>query len=117
VTQRDAVCGAWAARAERANFALERRNCMLFVIIGHDGPNGTALRPTVRPRHLSYVRPVAESGRMLIGGPFTDGSGSLIIVDMESEAEVREFASNDPYVREGVFERVEVKPFRKVLPE
>jgi len=59
---------------------------MLFVIIGHDGPNGATLRPTVRPRHLAYVGPVAQSGKMLIGGPFTDGSGSLIIVDMESEA-------------------------------
>ena len=90
---------------------------MLFVIIGHDGPNGAALRPTVRARHLAYVRPVAESGKMLIGGPFTDGSGSLIIVDMESEAAALEFASNDPYALDGVFERVEVKPFRKVLPE
>jgi uncharacterized protein len=90
---------------------------MLFVIIGHDGPNGAALRPTVRPRHLAYVGPVAKSGKMLIGGPFTDGSGSLIIVDMENEAAALEFANNDPYAREGVFGRVEVKPFRKVLPE
>jgi uncharacterized protein YciI len=62
---------------------------MLFVIIGHDGPNGAALRPTVRPRHLAYVGPVAKSG----------------------------FANNDPYARGGVFGRVEVKPCRKVLPE
>jgi uncharacterized protein len=54
---------------------------------------------------------------MLVGGPFTDGSGSLIIVDMESEAAALEFARNDPYALDGVFERVEVKPFRKVLPE
>lgn len=90
---------------------------MLFVIIGHDGPNGAALRPSVRPRHLAYVGPLARDGKMVIGGPFTDGSGSLMIVDMESEAAVRAFSGNDPYVREGVFERVEIKPFRKVLPE
>lgn len=95
----------------------ETTHPMLFVIIGHDGPNGAALRPSVRPRHLDYVRPVARSGKMVIGGPFTDGSGSLIIVDMESEAAALAFASNDPYARDGVFERVEVKPFRKVLPE
>ena len=35
----------------------------------------------------------------------------------QSEAAAREFDSGDPYIREGVFERVEVKPFRKVLPE
>jgi uncharacterized protein YciI len=89
---------------------------MLFVIIGHDGPNGASLRPTVRPAHLENLRPLVERGKMIIGGPFTDGSGSLMIVDLDGEAEAREFAQNDPYTRQGVFERVEVKPFRKVVP-
>ncbi len=89
---------------------------MLFVIIGHDGPDGARLRPTVRPAHLENLKPLVEQGRMIIGGPFTDGSGSLMIVDMEDEAAARAFAENDPYVKQGVFERVEVKPFRKVVP-
>jgi uncharacterized protein YciI len=83
---------------------------MLFVIIGHDGPDGAALRPKIR-------RPLDRAGQLKIAGPFTDGSGSLIIVDMESEAEARAFANSDPYVKGGVFERVEVKPFRQVFPE
>ena len=89
---------------------------MLFVIIGHDGPRGAALRPTVRPAHLENLRPLVEQGKVLVGGPFTDGSGSQIVVEMESEAAAMEFARNDPYTKEGVFERVEVKPFRKVVP-
>jgi uncharacterized protein YciI len=89
---------------------------MLFVIIGHDGPDGAALRPEVRPAHLENLKPLIEPGKMVIGGPFTDGTGSLMIVDMENEAEALEFARNDPYTRQGVFERVEVKPFRKVVP-
>jgi hypothetical protein len=89
---------------------------MLFVIIGHDGPRGAALRPSVRPAHLENLRPLVEQGKVLVGGPFTDGSGSLIVVEMESEAAAMEFARNDPYTKEGVFERVEVKPFRKVVP-
>ncbi len=89
---------------------------MLFVIIGHDGPDGARLRPTVRPAHLENLKPLIEQGRMIIGGPFTDGSGSLMIVDMEDEAAAREFARNDPYTKQGVFGRVEVKPFRKVVP-
>jgi hypothetical protein len=89
---------------------------MLFVIIGHDGPNGASLRPTVRPAHLENLRPLIERGKLIIGGPFTDGSGSLMIVDMESEAEALEFAQSDPYTKQGVFERVEVRPFRKVAP-
>jgi len=89
---------------------------MLFVIIGHDGPRGAELRPTVRPAHLENLRPLVEQGRVIVGGPFTDGSGSLMVVEMESEAAAIEFARTDPYTKEGVFERVEVKPFRKVVP-
>jgi len=90
---------------------------MLFVIIGHDGPDGAALRPKIRPAHLENLRPLDRAGKLKIAGPFTDGSGSLIIVDMESEAEARDFANSDPYVNGGVFERVEVKPFSQVFPE
>lgn len=90
---------------------------MLFVIIGHDGPDGAALRPKVRPIHLDYIRPLSSAGRIALAGPFTDGSGSLIVADFESEGEAVAFARNDPYAVNGVFERVEIKPFRKVFPE
>ncbi len=90
---------------------------MLFVIIGYDGPDGARLRPSVRPAHLANLQPLVEQGRMVIGGPFTDGSGSLMIVDMESQAAAEAFARTDPYVTQGVFARVEVRPFRKVVPE
>jgi uncharacterized protein len=90
---------------------------MLFVIIGHDGPQGAALRPKVRPAHLENLQPLVHQGRVKLAGPFTDGSGSLIVVDMENEAAALAFAQNDPYTTSGVFERVEVKPFRQVFPE
>jgi len=90
---------------------------MLFVIIGHDGPNGARLRPALRPAHLEKLRPLAMAGKVAVAGPFTDGSGSLIVADFDDEDAARAFARNDPYTLEGVFERVEVKPFRKVFPE
>jgi uncharacterized protein len=90
---------------------------MLFAIIGHDGPDGPRLRPQVRQAHLDNLRPLAQRGQVVLAGPFTDGSGSLIVVDMESEAQAQAFAQSDPYVKQGVFERIEVKPFRKVFPE
>jgi len=90
---------------------------MLFVIIGHDGPNGARLRPTLRPAHLENLRPLVQAGKIVVAGPFTDGSGSLIVADFESEDGAQAFAQNDPYTLGGVFERVEVKPFRKVFPE
>ena len=90
---------------------------MLFVIIGHDGPRGAELRPKIRPAHLDNLRPLVSQGKVVLAGPFTDGSGSLIVVDMDNEADARAFANSDPYTINGVFERVEVKPLRKVFPE
>jgi uncharacterized protein YciI len=89
---------------------------MLFVIIGHDGPQGASLRLSVRPAHLENLRPLVERGKVIVGGPFTDGSGSLIVAEFDSEAAAEQFAANDPYTKQGVFERVEVKPFRQVVP-
>jgi len=90
---------------------------MLFVIIGHDGPDGARLRPSVRESHLRNLRPLVEQGKVILAGPFTDGSGSLIVIDAESQAHAESFAHSDPYVTQGVFARVEVKPFRQVFPE
>jgi len=90
---------------------------MLFVFIGHDGPDGAALRPKLREAHLDNLRPLVAQGRVKLAGPFTDGSGSLIILDVNSEAEARAFAEKDPYTKGGVFARIEVKPFRQVFPE
>jgi uncharacterized protein len=89
---------------------------MLFVIIGYDGSDGARLRPRVRPAHLENLKPLVEQGRVVIGGPFTDSSGSLMVIDFDSEAAAQEFARNDPYTKQGVFARVEVKPFRQVVP-
>jgi uncharacterized protein YciI len=89
---------------------------MLFVIIGHDGPEGATVRPKVREAHLANLRTL-KAEKLKLAGPFTDGSGSLIIVDMDSEEEAIAFAKSDPYVTSGVFASVEVRPFRQVFPE
>lgn len=90
---------------------------MLFVIIGHDAPDGAAKRPAVRPAHLDHLRPLSAAGRVKLAGPFLDKTGSLIVVEAESAAEVWALVARDPYVTEGVFHRVEVKPFLQVFPE
>lgn len=90
---------------------------MLFVIIGWDGPDGAAKRPTVRPAHLAHLRPLSEAGRVKIAGPLLDKTGSLIVIEAESLAEVWAIVARDPYVTEGVFNRVDVKPFAQVFPE
>jgi len=89
---------------------------MLFVAIGHDSPEAPVLRPKFRDAHLAYLRPLLEQGKILLGGPFTDGSGMMVVLDLENEAAVREFFAKDPFVIEKVLDGMDIKPFRKVLP-
>ena len=89
---------------------------MLFVIIGHDSRQAKELRPQVRPAHLAHLAPHNDAGRVKLAGPLTDGAGSLIVIEAASLAEVWELVGRDPYVTNGIFERVEVHPFTQVFP-
>ena len=89
---------------------------MLYVIIGHDAPDAREKRPAVRPAHLAHLEPLSRAGRVKLAGPFLDRTGSLIVVEADSLAEVWALVARDPYVTEGVFDRVEVKAFRQVMP-
>jgi uncharacterized protein YciI len=90
---------------------------MLFVMIGHDGPGGKALRPSLRPSHLDHVRRFQSGGHVVLAGPLTDGAGSLLVVDFDTIDDARAMADVDPYFTGGVFERVDIHPFLKVFPE
>ena len=89
---------------------------MLYVIIGHDAPDAREKRPQVRPAHLAHLEPLSRAGRVKLAGPFLDRTGSLIVIEADSLTEVWALVARDPYVTEGVFDRVEVKPFRQVMP-
>lgn len=89
----------------------------LFVMIGHDAPESKAKRPLHRPAHLEHLAPLAAAGRVPLAGPFTDGSGSLIVLEAGSLEEAWAIVARDPYVVNGVFNRVDVRPFLRVFPE
>lgn len=89
---------------------------MKFVILGKDGPDGARLRPIHRPAHLERLQVWANKGKVILAGPLTDQTGSLIVVEAESLEEVNSFANEDPYVLHGVFKEVTIHPFHQVFP-
>lgn len=93
----------------------------LFVLLGTDGPRGLELRREHRPAHLANLEPLVREGRVRYAGPLLDRAGqpcgSLVVFEAEDLDSARSFAENDPYAREGVFERVQVWETRRVLPE
>lgn len=90
---------------------------MKFVILGYDGPEGEAKRKIHRPAHLANLEPLTQQGRVILAGPLTDKAGSLMVLEFESQAEAEQFANQDPYMVNGIFERVEIHPFAQILPK
>jgi len=99
---------------------------MWYAIISEDVENSLPLRAGAREAHLERLRGLVEEGRVLVGGPHpaidsedpgpAGFTGSLVIVDFPSLEEAQEWANADPYVAAGVYSKVTVKPFKRVVP-
>jgi len=100
---------------------------MWYSIIGQDAPNSLNKRKSARPEHLARLHALQDEGRLLLAGPFpavdaldpgaAGFTGSLIIAEFASLAAAQDWAKADPYVTAGVYENVEVKPFKKIFPQ
>ena len=99
---------------------------MWYAIISEDHENSLENRLSARPAHLSRLKELAASGRVLIAGPHPaidsedPGSagftGSLVVVEFPSLQAAEAWAEADPYIKAGVYKTVVVKPFNRVLP-
>lgn len=100
---------------------------MLYLIYGEDVPGSLAQRVVNRPAHLARIQELQEQGRLLLAGPCpaidsvdpgpAGFTGSLIVAEFASLNAAQEWADADPYLAAGIYTKVAVKPFRKVLPE
>ncbi|MBX3301248.1 MAG: hypothetical protein KF693_03435 [Nitrospira sp.] len=90
---------------------------MKFVIIGYDGPEGEAKREVHRSAHISNLELLDRQGQVVLAGPLTDRTGSLLVLEFETQEEAEDFARHDPYTVHGVFDRIEIHPFKQVLPK
>jgi len=99
---------------------------MLYVIIGEDRPGTLDQRLAARPAHLARLQALQADGRLILAGPCpaidspdpgpAGFSGSVIVAEFASLAAAQAWADADPYVAAGVYGKVTVKPFKKVLP-
>jgi uncharacterized protein len=89
----------------------------LFVLHCLDKPNSLELRMATRQAHLAYAG--GFGGQMKLGGPMLnangDMAGSLIIMEAADQAAVEAFSAGDPYTKAGLWERVDIKPFKATI--
>jgi len=99
---------------------------MLYAIIAEDMPGSLDKRLAARPAHIERLKALVAEGRLILAGPHpmidsddpgpAGFSGSLIVAEFASRELALAWASEDPYVKAGVYAKVMVKPFKKALP-
>ncbi len=99
---------------------------MLYAIVAEDVPHSGEKRKAGRPAHLKRIEQLVADGRVIVAGPFpaidspepgpSGVTGSLIVAEFDSLEDACAWINADPYVTEGVFANVSVKPFLKTVP-
>lgn len=99
---------------------------MWYAIEGYDAADALPKRLAARPAHLARLQALCDEGRLLVAGPCpaidaddpgpAGFSGSIVIAEFESLQAAQAWADTDPYMAAGAYDRVEVRPFRRVLP-
>ncbi len=99
---------------------------MLYAIISEDVVDSLEKRKSARPDHLARLELLKNEGRLILAGPHpkidnenpgdAGFTGSLVVAEFNALADAEAWAAADPYIAAGVYAKVTVKPFKKVLP-
>ncbi len=99
---------------------------MFYVIYTEDVENSLSLRIPVRDQHIARLKELQAQGKLLLAGPCpaidcedpgeAGFTGSLIVAEFDSLVAAQSWADQDPYISAGVYKKVTVKPYKKVLP-
>jgi uncharacterized protein len=91
---------------------------MQFLLLAYDGTDkdAKARRSVVRPAHFAGIKPMVERGELRAAGAILDDAGemigSVVLAEFPSRADLDAWLAREPYVKEGVWKNIEIKPFR-----
>lgn len=89
-----------------------------WLVIAKDGsdPEAPGRRQAARPAHLEGIAPMVERGEIIAGGALLDDEGrmvgSAVMCEFPDRAGLDAWLARDPYVTGGVWQEIEVRPFR-----
>jgi uncharacterized protein YciI len=99
---------------------MVRTRIVRVVVRFHAGPTWTSGPPEDQPgwdEHAAFVDDLIARGIFVMGGPFSDHSGSQSLLENMNEDEARELVAKDPFVANGVFVLEEVRAWNVYADE
>jgi len=91
---------------------------MQFILIAYDRTDSDAFsrRLKARPEHLEKIKTLKISGEFIFGGAILNESGnmigSMILYEMPDRETLDKRLEDEPYINAGVWEKVDIRPFR-----
>ena len=91
---------------------------MQFLLTAYDGTDSEApdRRLKVRGEHLEKIAVLKKSGEFLFGGAILNEAGnmigSMIVYEYPDRKSLDEMLKEEPYITAGVWEKIEIQPFR-----
>ena len=90
---------------------------MQFLIKAYDGEGMLEKRMEVRPRHLEGMKALGK--QIICAGGLLDDEGkmkgSALVMEFPDRVALDEYLKSEPYVVEGVWQKVEVETMNVVL--
>lgn len=87
----------------------------LFAVEYSYSESTAAERDELRPKHRAWLGDQVDAGKVRATGPWTDGSGALIIVEVADEAAAHELMKQDPFGRAGLVDAVRITGWQPVM--
>lgn len=84
---------------------------MTYLVIGRDHKDGQERRQQQRTAHLEGAKRMKEEGKLVYAVAIIENEkmvGSVMVFNFESEAELNEWKSTEPYITGDVWETVEI---------
>jgi uncharacterized protein len=89
---------------------------MYYILFYNTIDNYIEKRAPFRAEHLAYAQQAHKAGSLLMAGALADpDDGAVLVFKGENPTIAEHFAKNDPYVREGVVESWEIRPWNVVI--
>jgi uncharacterized protein len=97
-----------------------RQTRQRVLVVFRAGPAWGSGPPEDQPgwdAHAEWVDALIADGTFVMGGPFSDHSGSVNLLEGLTSAEARELLAQDPFVENGVFEVDSVRDWTVYVDE